>query len=103
LRHARQLQEHLAGEVVLFALQAGFLVALAFFGRTLIHLFDRHGAELDPWYLRLSLLGVVVCFVLVARRVWARGRDILEVRRDLRHARQQLDDLRDAIRRGDHD
>lgn len=103
LRHVRQLQEYLAGEVVLFALQGGFLVAMALFARTMINLFERHGAELDPWYLRLSLLGVVVCFVLVARRVLVRGRDILEARRDLRHAREQLDVLRDEIRRGEHD
>jgi hypothetical protein len=103
LRHARQLQEYLAGEVVLFALQGGFLVALAFFGRTLVNLFERHGAQLDPWYLRLSLLVLVVCFLLVARRVWARGRNILEARHDLRHARQQLEELREKIQRGEDD
>ncbi|MEZ4389389.1 MAG: hypothetical protein R3D98_17740 [Candidatus Krumholzibacteriia bacterium] len=101
IRHARRLREHLAGEVILFALQLGFLVALVFFGRAVANLFHRHGAHLNPWYLRMCLLGVVVCFVLMARRVWTRGRDIRETRQELRQAQQQMDDLRHAVRRGE--
>lgn len=99
LRRARQLREYVAGEVVHALLQAGFLVALIFFARTLVDLFARHGADLDPWYLRLSLFGLLVCFVLIARRLVGRVREIREARRDLAEAERQLAAMRAVGRR----
>jgi len=101
IRRARRLREHLAGQVIHALLQCGFAVALVLFGRALFNLFERHGGSLNPWYLRLSLVGVLVCFVLVVRRLWARIREIRESRQDLRDAQRQMEELRDSLRQGD--
>jgi pilus assembly protein TadC len=103
IRHARQLRDHLAGLVVQSVLLAGFLVALALFARSVVHLFERHGAELNPWYLRLCLAGILVCFVLFARRMVGRILEIRDVRRDLHDANRQLERLRDDLRRSQDD
>lgn len=99
LRAARQLREHLAGELVQAVLQAGFIVALVLFGRSLWHLFEKHGGHLDPWYLRLSLAAVGITVILVGRRLIRRIVDIRETRQELAVARQQLDALRERNRR----
>ena len=98
LRHARQLREHLAGELVQTILLVGFAVALGFFARSLIHLFDQHGSGLDPWYLRLSLAGILVCFLLVARRIRHRIGEIIWLRRELAEVQRKLQELRDQYR-----
>jgi hypothetical protein len=98
LRHARQLREHLAGQVVQVVLMVGFAVALGFFARSILHLFERHGAGLSPWYLRLCLGGILVCFVLVVRRIVARIQEILWLRRELAETQRKLRELRDQLR-----
>ncbi len=103
IRHARQLREYQASQVVQSVLLVGFLVALVFFARTMMHLFERHGAELNPWYLRLCLGGILVCFVLFARRLIGRISEIREIRADLREVDRKLSALRDQYRRGDVD
>jgi len=97
-RHARQLREHLVGQSVQALLMLGFMVALALFARSLIHLFAQHGEGLSPWYLRLSLAGILVCFVLVGRRVYHRIGEILWLRRELAVAQRKLQELRDQYR-----
>ena len=99
LRHARQLREYLAGQVVQAVLAAGFLVALVFFARAVTHLFERHGGDLSPWYLRLSLAGILVCFLLFLRRLIGRLREIREVRQQLSLETRKLRDLREELRR----
>ncbi len=99
IRDVRRLQEFLAGQIVLAVLQAGFLVALALFARAVFHIFERHGDALNPLYLRLSLGGILVCFLLVGRRLVARIRLLLELRRDLADANRRLRELREALRR----
>jgi hypothetical protein len=101
LRNARRLREYLAGQVVQGLLQLGFLVAMVYLGRALVHLFERHGADLNPWYLRVCLVGIGVSCLLVARRLLLRIKDILETHRDLRQTQRQLEDLREANRRRD--
>ena len=103
IRHARQLREYLASQIVQAVVLVGFLVALVFFARALLHLFERHGSELNPWYLRLCLGGIVVCFVLFARRLIGRIREIRGVRADLREEDRKLEALRDQYRRRDED
>ena len=101
IRHSRQLREYLAGQLVHAIVLVGFLVALAFFARSVIHLFERHGELLNPWYLRLCLAGILVCFVLFTRRLIGRIREIKDVRVQLREANRQLDELREEFRRPD--
>ena len=101
IRHSRQLREYLAGQLVLTIVLAGFLVALVFFARSVIHLFERHGEQLNPWYLRLCLAGILVCFLLFSRRLIGRIREIKDVRVQLREANRQLDELREEFRRTD--
>lgn len=100
IRKARRLREHLAGQIIQAVLQSGFAVALLLFGRAVFNLFERHGADLNPWYLRLSLAAVLVCFVLVVRRLWARIVEIRESREDLKAAQRQMDALRESLRQG---
>ncbi len=100
LRHARRLKEYLVGAVVQGVLQVGFLVTLVFFARSSIHLFQHHGAHLSPWYLRLCLAAILVCFLLVLRRVIGRILEIREVRAELAEANGQLRELRDKMRGG---
>jgi hypothetical protein len=73
---------------------AGFLVALGYFARAVLHLFASHGADLNPWYLRLSLCGVLVCFVLVLRRLIVGIGEIRWLRAELKDAQQKLEELR---------
>jgi hypothetical protein len=103
IRHARQLREYMASQLVQAVVLTGFLVALVFFAQTLVRLFDRHGEELNPWYLRLCLGGILVCFVLFARRLFGRVREIRDTRADLREANRELAALRDRYRRTNGD
>ncbi len=103
IRHARQLREYLASQVVHAILVAGFLVALVLFGRTLMHVFESHGTHLNPWYLRLCLAVILVCFVLFIRRLIDRVREIRAVRADLREEDRKLAGMRDNHRHGDVD
>ena len=103
IRHARQLREYLASQLIQAIVLVGFLVALGFFARTVLHLFDRHGVDLNPWYLRLCLAGILVCFVLFARRLLGRVREIRDARSDLREVNRELTALRDRYRRTDGD
>jgi len=98
IRRARRLQEDLAGTMVMAVIHVGFLVALALFARSVIHLFAKHGTHLSPWYLRLCLLGILVCFVLVARRVVSKVQEIFEIRGLLRTANARLDEMRSGHR-----
>jgi hypothetical protein len=98
LRDVRHLREYLVGQTALAVLQSGFLVALALFARTVLHLFARHGDLLDPWYLRLSIGGILVCFLLVGRRLIRRIAEIRELRADLRTATRRLEVLREELR-----
>ena len=101
IRHARQLREYLASQLIQAVILAGFVVALVFFAQALIRLFERHGQQLSPWYLRLCLGGILVCFVLFIRRLFGRVREIRDTRRDLSEANRKLAALRDRYRRGD--
>lgn len=103
IRHARQLRDYLAGQVIQAILLAGFLVALVFFARSVFHLFESHGQDLSPWYLRLCLTGILVCFLLFSRRLFGRLLEIREVRADLRDANRKLDKMREDLRRGGGD
>jgi hypothetical protein len=103
IRHARQLREYMASQVIQAVVLLGFLVALGFFAQTMLRLFERHGGQLNPWYLRLCLAGILVCFVLFARRLIGRVREILDTRADLREANRKLAALRDQYRRRDQD
>jgi hypothetical protein len=99
IRDVRRLREYLAGQIIMAALQVGFLIALALFARAVLVLFERHGDSLNPLYLRMSLGGIVVCFLLVARRLFLRGREIVEVRADLATASRKLEALREDLLR----
>lgn len=99
IRNVRRIQEFLAGQVVLAILQAGFLVAFALFARAVYNIFERHGNELNPQYLRLSLGGILVCFLLIARRLVLRARAIIGLRSDLSQAQAELRELRESLRR----
>ncbi len=99
IRDARRLREYLAGQAILASLQVGFLVALGLFSRTVWNLFARHGEALNPWFLRVSLFGILVCFLLVGRRLLARIGEIRAVRADLAEADRRLRGLREELQR----
>lgn len=101
IRSVRHLRDYLVGQVILVVLQMGFLVALAMFARSVHAIFASHGEALNPWYLRLSIGGVLVSFLLVGRRVIARLLEIRELRSDLREANRKLEALREELRRRD--
>jgi hypothetical protein len=101
IRDVRRLREYLAGQVILAGLQGGFLVALALFARTVWHLFARHGEALNPMFARISLLGFLVCFLLIGRGLLLRLREIRAVRIDLAEANERLLELREELLRGD--
>lgn len=98
IRDVRRLREYLAGQIIMAALQVGFLIALALFARAILVLFERHAEALNPWYLRVSIGGTVVCFLLVARRLLLRCREIVEVRADLNEAGRRLQALREELK-----
>ena len=100
IRDAKRLQEYMVGQVILAILQIGFMVALALFARAVYNLFQRHGGDLNPMYMRLSLGGILVCFLLVSRRFLLRIREISGLRRELAEAQDRLRRLRERLRRG---
>jgi ABC-type nickel/cobalt efflux system permease component RcnA len=103
IRDVQRLREYLAGQVILAILQIGFIIALALFARALYNLFERHAEALNPMYFRLSMGGVLVCFLLVCRRLFLRIREIIGVRREMRHAHDKLRSLRERLRgKDDH-
>ncbi len=83
LRQYLRCRDDFSTGVVHSVLLAAFIVTLIGFGRTLMHLFDGHGATLNPVY-RWASLGVMALFVLsVLRRLYYKVMELREIRREM--------------------
>ncbi len=83
LRQYLRCREDFSSGVVHTILLAAFIVTLVGFGRTLMHLFDGHGANLNPLY-RWASLGLMALFVLsVLRRLYYKVMELREIRREM--------------------
>lgn len=101
VRYLQRAREEMLGAVFHAILLAGFLVALVFFARSLLHLFAVHGERAAGWVEPLALVGLAVFAGLVVRRLVAKVREIADLRRELRELRAQVATLREQLRRGD--
>ncbi len=90
LRQYMRCREELFSSVIHALLLAAFLVTLVYFGRTLWQLFAVHGAELSPWYRRVSMFGMAVVILFVTIRFWRKIGDIREVRQEMTHLKSQF-------------
>ncbi len=83
LRRYLRAREDFASGLVHLVLLVALGVTVAVFGRTLDHLFDTHGAHLNPWWRR----GVLVLWGLfglsVLRRLYYKVGALREIRREM--------------------
>ena len=90
LRQYLRCKEEFTGGVVHLLVQVIFAVMLGFFGRTLNHLFQRHGGDLNPAYrwLALGLLGIFILSVL--RRLYYKVVELRDLRREMAHLQEEM-------------
>jgi hypothetical protein len=101
VRYLQRAREEMLGAVIHAILLAGFVVALAFFARSLRHLFAAHGDQAPGWVEPVAMVGLAVFVVLVVRRLVAKVHEIRELRQELRELRAQVAMLRQQLRRRD--
>ena len=77
-------------------LLAAFGVTMVFFARTIGGLFEAHGAHLSPWYRRLVQFGLGVVILLIAGRIWAKIRQVREVRQEMAYLQGRIYDSQDS-------
>ncbi len=83
VRQYLRCREDFSSGLVHAALTVAFIFILVAFARTLGHVFDSHGASLNPWYRRL-VLGLMGLFVLsVLRRLYYKVMELRELRREM--------------------
>ena len=99
VRYLQRAREEMLGAVFHAILLAGFLVALAFFARSLLRVFAAHGEGAPAWLEPLALLGLGVLAVLVVRRLFAKVGEIRELRQELRELRAQVAAMKEELRR----
>jgi len=90
IRQYLRCRDEIYSGIVHVVLLAAFLTALGFFGKTLWQLFDRHGADLSPWYRRGALVGLFGMILLVGFRLWIKIRNLREVREEMNYLKTQL-------------
>ena len=83
LRQYMRAREDFASGLVHLILLVAFLVTLGVFGRTLDHLFDTHGAHLNPWWRRGVLLLWAGFALSVLRRLYYKVVALREIRREM--------------------
>ncbi len=92
LRQYLRCRDEFTQRIIHSAVLSGIIVALVLFGRTLHHLFQRHGALVSPWYERTALFALaVVCWLLV-RRIWRNLTTLRELRAEMGVLRSRIDD-----------
>jgi hypothetical protein len=87
----RRLREALYGRVIYVSIQTALLGAVIALGLTLLSLFRRHGAGLEPAYVRGTLAVVAILALLMMRRIVGQVRQLLVLRRDLRSLREEVE------------
>lgn len=97
----QRAREEMLGAGIHAILLAGFVVALAFFTRSLLRLFDVHGDRAAGWMEPVALAGLAVFFALVVRRLVAKVREIRALRQEIRELQAQVATLREQLRSRD--
>ncbi len=95
LRQYMRCRDAFAQRIIHSVILTGIVVALMLFGRTLHHLFERHGMHLNPWYERFCLLALALVCLVILRRIWGHLGSLPELRRDMREYNRQIHDPRD--------
>ncbi len=85
VRQYLRCREDFSSGVVHALLLVAFAVLLVLFGRTLGDLFDRHGADLNPWFKRAALAAMGIFILSVLRRLYYKVMDLREIRREMAH------------------
>jgi len=101
VRYLQRAREEMLGAIIHAILLAGFVVALAFFARSLLRLFAAHGDRAAGWIEPVALVGLALFAGLIVRRLVAKVREIGELRRELRELQAQVALLRQQLRRRD--
>ena len=83
LRQYLRCREDFSSGLVHALLTVAFMVTLVIFAKTLGHLFDSHGADLNPLY-KWGTLGLMGLFVLsVLRRLYYKVMELKEIRQEM--------------------
>jgi hypothetical protein len=83
LRQYLRCREDFSSSLVHLVLLVAFVVTLIVFGRAVNSLFDRHGADLNPWFRRGTLVLLAVFVLSVLRRLYYKVVDLKEIRREM--------------------
>jgi len=83
VRRYLRCREDFSSGLVHVVLILVFIVTLIAFGRSLGHVFDHHGANLNPWYRRVTLLLMGVFVLSVLRRLYYKVMELRELRREM--------------------
>jgi len=83
VRQYLRCREDLFSGIVHVALLAVFAGTLIAFGRTLAGLFNRHGADLNPWYERGAFVLLALFCLSVLRRLYYKVIEMRDVRREM--------------------
>ncbi len=87
----RRLREALFGKVAYVVVQVALLGAVIALAVSLLSLFRKHGAGLDPMYARGTLGVVAILILLMIRRVVIQVRQLLALRGDLRRLKAEVE------------
>ena len=85
LRQYLRCREDFSAGLVHLALLGAFALTLVAFGRTVDHLFDAHGAHLNPWLRRGSLALVILAVLSVLWRIGRKIGDLRDTRQAMAH------------------
>ena len=83
LRQYLRCREEFTSVVVHSLLYVAFVVTLVIFARTLSDLFSTHGADLNPWYHRGTLVLMGLFILSVLRRLYYKVMELREIRAEM--------------------
>ena len=90
LRQYLRCREDFTSGLVHAGLTIVFGVTLVAFGRTLGHLFDSHGADLNPWYRRTTMILMGFFILSVLRRLYYKVMELREIRQEMAHLQAEF-------------
>lgn len=90
LRQYLRCRDEFTQRVIQSIVLCGIIVALILFGRTLHHLFERHGALVSPWYERFAIFALALVCLFIARRIWRHLVALIELRTEMRSLRAKI-------------
>ena len=90
VRQYLRCREDFTSGLVHILLLVAFAVTLAMFSFTVNDLFDAHGAHLNPWIRRATLILMVLFVLSVLRRLYYKVMELKEIRGEMRRLKGEF-------------